>query len=155
LEIIGPDPEQAPPPSPRWFGIDDLEASRLVTWAAKTDDVDRVRRDAAANGVPLGDVRSANRRRSDGVLLSWRLTEPARDTTNGIVPFFIDWGQSPHPSQTAPQGAELVAMNAEHPDDERVRRALRVLGLDIPVTRGSHASLIAVVESPRGRVELR
>lgn len=155
LEIIGPDPDQPPPTSPRWFGIDDLETSRLVTWAAKTDDVDRVHREAGAKGVPLGDVRLGSRRRSDGVLLSWRLTEPARDTTNGIVPFFIDWGQSPHPSHTAPQGAALVALSAEHPDDERVRRALRVLGLDVPVTHGSQARLIAVVEGPRGRVELR
>jgi hypothetical protein len=155
LEIIGPDPDQPPPTSPRWFGIDDLDASRLVTWAAKTDDVDRVHRDAAANDVPLGDVRSANRRRSDGVLLSWRLTEPARDATNGIVPFFIDWGQSPHPSHTAPRGAELVALVAEHPDDERVRHALRVLGLDVPITRGLDARLIAIVEGRRGRVELK
>ena len=74
---------------------------------------------------------------------------------NGIVPFFIDWGQSPHPSHTAPQGAALVALSAEHPDDERARRALRLLGLDVPVTHGPHASLIAVVEGLRGRVELR
>ena len=154
LEIIGPDPDQPPPTSPRWFGIDDLDASKLVTWAAKTDDVDRVHRDAVASGVPLGDVRSASRRRSDGVLLSWRLTEPAKDTTNGIVPFFIDWGQSPHPSHSAPQGAELVALRAEHPDDERVRRALRLLRLDVPVTHGPHARLIAAVEGPRGHVEL-
>jgi hypothetical protein len=155
LEIIGPDSEQPPPTSPRWFGIDDLGASRLVTWAAKTDDVDRVHREAGVNGIPLGEVRSGNRRRADGALLSWRLTEPVRDMNDGIVPFFIDWGQSPHPSHTAPQGAVLVALSAEHPDDERVRRALLALGLDIPVSHGSHARLIALVDGPRGRVELR
>lgn len=155
LEIIGPDLDQPSPSSPRWFGIDDLDASRLVTWAAKTDDIDRVHRVAADNGIPIGEVRSGSRRRADGVLLSWRLTEPGSDIENGIIPFFIDWGQSPHPSHSAPQGAVLVTLSAEHPDDERMRRALRVLGLDVPVTRGSHARLTAVVDGPCGRIELR
>src|SRR5262245_26246914 len=35
LEIIGPDPEQSKPSNPRRFGIDDLKAPRLVTWAAR------------------------------------------------------------------------------------------------------------------------
>jgi hypothetical protein len=154
LEIIGPDPSQPPPASPRSFGIDQLDASRLVTWAVKTDDVDQVRRDAAANGIPLGEARAGSRQRADGILLSWRSTEPTGDPRNGIIPFFIDWGQSPHPSRTAPEGASLVALRAEHPDDERVRRALRLLDLDMPVTNGAEARLIALVDGRRGRVEL-
>src|SRR5689334_2522280 len=63
LEIIGPDPHQPTPTSPRWFDIDDLDQSKLVTWAAKTDDIHGVARAAKAHGVPLGDVRSGNRRR--------------------------------------------------------------------------------------------
>ena len=155
LEIIGPDPTQPPPTSPRSFGIDQLDSSRLVTWAVKTDDVDQVRRDAAANGIPLGEARAGSRQRADGVLLSWRVTEPTGDPRNGIIPFFIDWGQSAHPSRTATEGASLVALRAEHPDDERVRRALRLLDLDMPVTNGAEARLIALVDGRRGRVELR
>ncbi|HET6828569.1 MAG TPA: VOC family protein, partial [Ramlibacter sp.] len=34
LEIIAPDPDQPPPALPRPFGLDHLETSRLVTWAA-------------------------------------------------------------------------------------------------------------------------
>ena len=34
LEILGPDPEQPEPDEPRWLGIDDLTAPRLITWAA-------------------------------------------------------------------------------------------------------------------------
>lgn len=155
LEIIGPDPEQPPPAGDRWFGVDALPASRLVTWAAKTDDVDRVHREAAADGIALGPVRSGSRRRSDGVLLSWRLTEPASDMANGIVPFFIEWGESPHPSSTAARGAVLVALSAEHPNEELIQRAFRVLGLDVPITHGSDARLTAVIDCPRGRVALR
>jgi hypothetical protein len=154
LEIIGPDPDQPAPTSPRWFGIDDLETSKLVTWAAKTDDVDRVHRDAVANRISIGEVRSGSRKRPDGALLSWRLTEPGSDMANGIIPFFIDWGQSPHPSQSAPQGAALVALSAEHRQAQRVRRALRILGLALPVARAPQTRLIAIVDGRRGRVVL-
>jgi hypothetical protein len=155
LEIIGPDPDQPAPISPRWFGIDSLERSKLVTWAAKTDDIDRLHRVAAANRIPIGEVRSGSRRRSDGALLSWRLTEPTRDMKNGIIPFFIDWGASPHPSRTATQGAMLAELRAEHPDSERMRRSLEMLGLQMTVMPGIQASLIAIVDGARGRVELR
>ena len=74
---------------------------------------------------------------------------------SGIVPFFIDWGQSPHPSRSAPQGAVLVALSAEHPDEDRIQRALGALGLELPVTHGPRARLIAIIDCPRGRVELR
>jgi hypothetical protein len=155
LEIIGPDPTQPEPPSPRWFGIDTLAGSKLVTWAAKSNDVDRVHTDAMAHGIPLGDVKSGSRRRSDGVLLSWRYTDPGVDMSDGVVPFFIDWGQTPHPSQVAPRGAALVGLRAEHPDDLRMREAFRVLGVDIPVAHGAQSTLIAIIDGPRGRVVMR
>ncbi|MGE5099544.1 MAG: VOC family protein [Deltaproteobacteria bacterium] len=154
LEIIGPDPDQPAPTSPRWFGIDDLETSKLVTWAAKTEDIDRVHRDAAANGIPIGEVRAGSRKRADGAPLSWRLTEPVSDAANGIIPFFIDWGRSPHPSESAPRGAALVALSAEHPEDQRVHRALQILGLELSVTRAPHGRLIAIVDGRHGRVGL-
>jgi len=155
LEIIGPDLEQQPPAGDRWFGVDAIDGPTLVTWAAKTDDVERAHRDAAANGIALGPVRTGSRRRFDGALLSWRLTEPASDMSDGVVPFFIDWGDSPHPASTASRGAALVALVAEHPNDESIRRTFRALGLDIPITHGSRPRLTAVIDCPRGRVELR
>jgi hypothetical protein len=47
LEIIAPDPEQPHPKTPRPFGIDGLKASRLVAWAAKGGDLERLRDEAA------------------------------------------------------------------------------------------------------------
>jgi len=155
LEIIGPDPEQPVPASPRPFGIDDLREPKLVAWAAKGRALDGLARDAASAGVTLGDVISGSRRRSDGVMLSWRYTDPRRVVAEGIVPFFIDWGSTPHPAASAAIGASLVAFRAEHPDVERVQGALRRLKIDLAVRQGARAALIVVVNSPRGRVELR
>jgi hypothetical protein len=155
LEIIAPDPEQPPPKTPRPFGIDGLKESRLVAWAAKGDDLDRLRDEAGRKGTRLGEVISGSRRRTDGVLLSWRYTDPQTVLADGLVPFFIDWGQSPHPARTAAKGASLIALRAEHPDAQRVQRLLRELGIDLPVRAGDKPALVATIDSPRGRVELR
>ena len=155
LEIIGPDPDQPTPPQPRPFGIDALKEPRLVTWAAKGKDLEQLSSNAQSRGVKLGDVISGSRRRGDGVMLSWRYTDPRTVVADGVVPFFIDWGKTPHPATTATQGASLVTLRAEHPDAERVQRMLTGLGLDLTVQPGARAALIATITSPRGRVELR
>jgi hypothetical protein len=155
LEIIGPDPDQPTPTQPRPFGIDDLKEPRLVTWAAKGKELEQLAGNAAKRGVKLGDVIAGSRRRGDGVMLSWRYTDPRTIVGGGVVPFFIDWGSTPHPAVTATQGASLVALRAEHPDAEQVQRMLDGLGLDLKVQQGSRPALVAVINSPRGRVELR
>jgi hypothetical protein len=155
LEIIGPDPDQPTPALPRPFGIDGLKAPRLVTWAAKSPRLESLARDAASRGIKLGEVIPGSRQRSDGVLLSWRYTDPRTVVAGGVVPFFIDWGKTPHPSSTATQGASLVGLRAEHPDPASIRRALTDLGLELPVQQGAGATLVATIKGPRGEVELR
>ena len=88
-------------------------------------------------------------------MLSWRYTDPRTVVADGVVPFFIDWGKTPHPATTATQGASLVSLRAEHPDPERVQRMLTGLGLDLKVQPGSRTALIAIISSPCGQVELR
>lgn len=155
LEIIGPDPEQPAPAASRRFGIDDLKAPRLLTWVAKGTDLDALSARAKARGVALGAVIPGSRKRPDGVLLTWRYTDPNTVLADRLVPYFIDWGRSPHPSATAARGATLVQLRAEHPDPDRAQKILDVLGLELRVSKGPMTALIATIESPRGRVELR
>jgi Glyoxalase-like domain len=155
IEIIGPDPDQPKPKEPRRFGIDDLKAPTLLTWVAKGSQLERLAADARAHGVDLGDVQSGSRKRPDGVVLSWRYTDPKMVVANRIVPYFIDWGTSPHPALTAAKGASLLGLRAEHPDVRQVRNMLDRLGLGLPLRRGAAPALIATINSPKGRVELR
>ena len=155
LEIIGPDPDQPKPAGPRRFGIDDLKAPRIVRWVVKSSELEAVSARAARSNVTLGVVMPGSRRRPDGVVLSWRYTDPNTVAADGLVPFFIDWGASPHPALTAARGASLVQLRAEHPDLERVQRMLDRLGLDLRITRGFPPAIIATIDSPHGRVELR
>ena len=153
LEIIGPDPEQPKPRNPRRFGLDDLAAAKLATWAAKGTDLERLTSEALRKGIQLGDVSPGSRRSPQGALLAWHVT--LTNLGDGIVPFFIDWGQTPHPARTAARGASLIALGAEHPDAERVQKLLGQLGLELPVKKGPAPALVAIIASPRGRVELR
>lgn len=155
LEIIGPDPDQPKPNRPRRFGIDDLHAPRLVTWAAKGTDLEAIVENAKSRGLDLGQVQAGSRRRPDGVLLSWRLTVSPALNEGGIVPFFIDWGETPQPAASLPKGCLLVALRAEHPDAKRVQTELSVLGLNVRVASGSAPAIIATIRTPNGDVELR
>jgi len=155
LEIIGPDPDQPKPAGSRRFGIDDLKAPRLLTWVAKSNQLDALVASAAAHGVTLGAVIPGSRKRPDGVVLSWRYTDPNVIAADRLIPYFIDWGRSPHPSATAARGATLVQVRAEHPDADRVQKMIDALNLDLRVQKGSAPALIATIDSPRGRVELR
>jgi hypothetical protein len=155
LEIVAPDPDQPRPTTGRWLGVDTATTARLTAWAAKGTHLDELRNRALDKHVPLGEVRTGSRQRSDGVMLSWRLTDPESLVAGGVIPFFIDWGESPHPSRSAAQGASLVDFHVEHPDVAGVQRMMRALDLDVTVTRAESAALVAIIESRRGRVELR
>lgn len=168
LEIIAPDPELPAPDGPRPFRVDEVEEPRLVTWAAKAEEPERAAARLAAadlevaggagkgsESVHLGPVAEGSRRRPDGSELSWRLTDPAAARAGGVVPFLIRWGDAPHPAADAPAGCALRELCAHHPDPDRVREALVLLELDLPVEPGPEPSLLARIAAPRGAVELR
>jgi Glyoxalase-like domain len=155
LELIGPDLTQAKPRRPRWLGLDTITGPRLITWAAKSSDLEQQAAAARAAGVALGEVRSGRRELSNGQVLSWRLTYPDVRAGDGLVPFLIDWGDSPHPSLTAPGGIQLVEVHAEHPDPAGIVESLRCLGLELRVLPGRTPALVTTLDTPRGSVELR
>lgn len=155
LEVLAPDPGQPPRDRPLWLGLEGLTRPRLTAWAVRASDLEGSRADATQAGVRLGAVLEGSRRRPDGSLLAWRLTDPRQRAAEGLVPFLIDWGASAHPSGSAPRGALLSALRAEHPNPAGVSALVKALGLDLPVTKGPRAALIAVLETARGLVELR
>lgn len=155
LEILGPDPEQPDPDGPRWLGIDDLDAPRLITWAATASPLAEMVNQARIRGITLGGVQPARRRRPDGIDLKWQLTDPAIMLADGLAPFFIDWGTGPHPADTAPAGVTLTALRAEHPEPDSINTLLEALELLLPVERGPAPALVATLECASGTVELR
>ena len=155
LELLAPDPSVPPPSRERPFGLDRLTAPHLVTWAAHEADLEGRLAALAGSGIDLGEILSGGRMRPDGVALAWRLTSPRAMLQDGVVPFLIDWGSSPHPSTTAAPGLTLVALEIEHPEPDKLRRHLERFGVDLPIRKSPQPALMATLDSPRGRVELR
>jgi hypothetical protein len=155
LEIIGPDPDQPRPAGARRFGIDELKTPQLEGWVAKGTHLDQFVARARQSGVNLGDVIMGRRKRPDGVTLTWTYTDPNVVIEDRLIPYVIDWGTSPHPAKTAAPGATLIALRAEHPDPAHLEKMLRDIGLHLPVTRGPKPGLIATIDGPKGRVELK
>ena len=154
LEIIAPDPSQ-PPPARLPFGLDVLTEDRLITWAARVADIERRAEGARAAGYDPGPVLAMSRETPDGGQLRWRLTWRAEPAGDGLVPFLIDWGDTPHPSLGAPDGCALIDLRGEHPQPETVRQMLTALEVGLPISAGSRAALIAQIRPSRGLVELR
>ncbi len=154
LEVIAPDPDQPPPSRPRPFGIDTLALARLVTWAAKASDIDERVSRAKAAGYDAGTVQAMSRARPDGVNLAWKLTFREEPGGDGLVPFLIDWGETPHPSATSAKGCRLVTFRAEHPRPATILPLLDAIRERLEVREGPHPRLIAEIACPRGRVEL-
>jgi hypothetical protein len=153
LEIIAPDPAQAGVVDELADGLKKLTAPRLVTWAAASTDLEATLSRFDAGKVPHSPVLPGSRKRLDGRELSWR-TASVESEMGELIPFFIDWGTTPHPSADAPAGARLVALTFRHPKPEALTAELSRLGIAAEVTKADQPGLSARIETPRGPLTL-
>lgn len=143
LELIAPDPTQPAPTSPRPFGIDELTEPGFVAFAVRPatgetlDDLVATMRNA---GADPGTASAMSRATPSGETLSWRLTFPD-DRHGGVLPFLIDWGDTPKPHTTAPRGHALTSLTIATDDVDLVAGVIDGLGLggQIEVTAGDPA----------------
>ena len=151
LEVIGPDLAQPEPAAPRPFGVDDLTTPRLVAWCARpTRPLESVVADVGALGCDLGPIAAMSRARPDGVILHWRLTFPKHGP---VVPFCIDWGATPHPTDSLDHTSALERLELTDPDPDRTTRVLATIGVDIIVGPGPPAAR-AHLRTPKGALVL-
>ncbi|MDB5513058.1 MAG: hypothetical protein JWR08_2541 [Enterovirga sp.] len=155
LEVIAPDPTQPAPLRPRWFGLDEPGTAErlragpaLLTWVVRVPDLDRALAESPVDlGRPLDMTRGA---------LHWRIA--VRDNgslpENGTVPTLIQWPDGAGPAATIPDaGLRLGALRLTHPDPDRIRAVLAVLGVDglVALAGGAAAGLTATLHGPGGR----
>ena len=161
LEVIAPDPDQPNPSRARSFGLDKPGAYKLATWAVKAPDMEKVVAAARARGYDAGEVVSGGRKRDDGLQLAWRSTKRPESITGAtppgdwLVPFLIDWGDTPHPADANPSGGTLLSLHAEHPDPAPVQALLDALDVAIEVKPSTEIGLVARIQTATGVVELR
>jgi hypothetical protein len=107
LEIIGPDPDQPRPSAGSLFDLDRLACPRLITWVARTENLQATVAIAKAAGIDLGGVEARSRQRPDDSLLHWDMTDPRKGREGGIVPYFINWGTTANPVEIVAQRCTL------------------------------------------------
>jgi len=150
LEIIGPDPDQPEPSSPRPFGVDGITEPRLVTWAAAVPNLDLWLEWCSARKIDPGPGFDMQRTTPSGEVLRWRLTMPPEEG-DGMIPFLIEWpGQTP--AATSAPGVELFGLSFQYPDPQLATR-FREYALPYPVETGP-ARMTATLLTPNGMVEL-
>ncbi len=163
-EIIAVDGTATPtrgPGTKRWFDMDDaalrekiaLDGPQLVHWVASVPDVSSASSAWRMLGIDRGPALTASRQTSGG-LLQWQITvrEDGQRLMDGTLPTLIQWGEV-HPADTMPDsGVSLLAFQLQHPQAALLQAALQGIGLPRPEVHTGPAQLVAVLQTPKGRV---
>ena len=152
LEILGPDPEQAGADKvAAWLA--EPGADRLLHWAIRSSHLPAVAESANAAGFKAGPIFPMSRARPDGRVLEWDLMPLAGHDLGGLVPFFIDWRDSPHPSESVPEVGPLVSLVLRLPEGNPLRGLLEPAPSCAELREGG-PELLLQFGSPRGTIRL-
>jgi hypothetical protein len=153
FEVISPDPAQDLEGN-RGGRIAALSRPGIMTFAIRSDDLDSLSDAARREGLSLEKPVAMHRNRPDGVRLDWTIL-PLEDSRFGeAIPFVIDWGSSPHPSESVPAGCQLRSFTVVHPEADELARLYSALDVPVPVKRGAYPGFIAELVTPNGDVVL-
>lgn len=147
FEIIAPDPGQDGGPLADAVGRPD--SPHLIAWAARVADADAVTAAAAALGLAPRIV-PMERVAPEGGVKRWKVVVLGGHPHRGAVPFFIDWMDTPHPSEVLAGSARLEAFSVMSPVADALRILLTDLGVEVEIHQGPEARLSAVVIGPAG-----
>lgn len=153
LEIIAPDPKQPASADSRDLkSLDDEPA--LVGWAAHPGDIATLAARLKQQSIEIEGPMPGSRKRPDGRTLNWTVLRLKNEKTQ-LLPFFIEWSHdSIHPSVDSPQGCRLLRFEAIAPDPVALSSTLKTLHLDLPLTQGKKMYLRAVIDGPKGTLDV-
>ena len=150
LEVIARDPELASPNHGALIDIPETDRSGLVTWVFRVANIQDSFEALRDSGVLLGPINTGSRRKPDGQVISWELTDPYARPFSGAIPFLINWGNTVHPSVVVPSGGLLVELTITHPEADKVRDVLSILGAGVKVVHGDQFHLSAKIKTENG-----
>ena len=154
VEIIGLDPDNpADPDTFVPFQVDQLSHDRLVGFAVHPTDMDGAVEASRRHGAHLDDPAQMSRTTPDGQVLNWALSIADVLPDDGLAPFLIDWGTTPHPAGQDLPRVELLDLRLTHPDADRLNSLYADLGLGLRATVG-RPGLSATLRGPGGELVL-
>lgn len=153
LEVIGPQPGPgAMPPFARRLSA--VSVPDLRTFAVAAGDLERIEAAAQTAGITTTGIAQGSRRTRDGRLLRWRRLYTYSDEFEGLVPFFIDWLDTPHPAASVTGDVQLARFYVTHPNAAALRRVYAALGVAVPVEASNRPGIVVELQTPSGEVVL-
>ena len=67
-----------------------------------------------------------------------------------LMPFFINWKGSVHPTSSLANKCQLVELKMQHPRAEEIMKIFKALGIKQEVVKSDEVSMEAVLETKRG-----
>lgn len=154
LEIIALDPAQPDSKNPRALSLKNLNAPRLIGWAAHPGPLASFAKKLQEAGVAFDGPTPGSRKRHDGRLLQWQ-TLDLKDDASGLLPFFIEWSaDSHHPSADAPAGLRLAQFELATPQPGALGKTAALLSLDVSITKAAQPRIISALAGPKGNLKL-
>lgn len=147
LEILAPDPAQTVE-NAQLQRLRGLSEPQLETFCCRGVPLEDLGRRADQLGLVHSGPLAYERRRPDGALLRWQLLFLGQHDYPGLVPFFIDWADSPHPAAEQVETIELVEVTALTPEPSELQDLYHGLGIPARVETASESRLEARLRLP-------
>jgi hypothetical protein len=126
-------------------GVATLPEGDVITFGVATSDLPAMRARALAAGLGVRPSKANSRVTPHGHTLRWQGLYLDHEMYRGLVPFYIDWMDSMHPSATAPAGAVVEDVFVVHPQPQALRGIYAALGLDILVHAGNRPAIVVTM----------
>jgi hypothetical protein len=153
LEIIAPDPTHPsvvnlPKEMPPEF------RPGLFTFAVRAYDLTLVEKLIERAGLSVASRHHVSRQSPNGEMLTWESIFVGGHNFGNFMPFFTFCGDMTHPSETSPQGCQLLEFSVGHPDSQELSRLYKALQVNVPVFHVEPAQLLAVLSTFKGKITL-
>lgn len=151
LEVLATDPAQ----DGGWLADEVRAVGRpaVSRWALRTDDIDAVAERVRSVGCVM-EPASMSRETPDGETIRWRIGFVRGHALGRVVPFVIDWLDTPHPTRSLDEQGRLERIRIGHPDPHAVEVVLAAIGTTTPVMASEMPTLRVTLATPHGSVEL-
>ena len=150
LELIAPDPNRNISEEDLFFNLGQIKSPKIITWAVRTTDLDSL-----GKMMRLTNIQDGGRVTENGAHLKWKTAEIVEySDQTGMIPFVIQWGDTPHPAGTSPQGCQLLEFSAEHPTPNQLNKLLSEILFPFKIDVAQSFKLKLKINSPKGVVSL-
>lgn len=153
LEILSPDPKQ-PQPGHWSDAILKAKSDGLFHWAARHPNLSALHQKALNLGLESSGVLPFSRQSPTGETFEWRLLFLGGHEYGALVPFFIDWGNTPHPSQNIPAAGGIMRFTIVSPQAEQLQKLMYNLGIEMDVFKGGNSQILVEIGTKDSSITL-